>query len=234
MGPIWKRVTRTEKWSLCLIGLLNGWLTAPMVGLLIWTLPNTTPTLQDLPLSQSELGALIPSAVPSIQNMQVQLDAQGTQVLPKSRWWCDATIKPNWTTRMRTYSVIEMSATTTLHSLKPYLSNILSRGISEIGFLQKNPTEFSIPPLNKHLNNPVQHWVLDPYPPNTRVGVLTDSGIQWRQSEGTQCAVWVGWDTTQQSLSDLHSQLNLECTKPYGLLIGEPSAVWVSPIDCSK
>ena len=231
--PVWKKVNRQQKWSLCMVGLLNGWITAPFVALLLWSAPSTTPTLKDLPLSKTELGSLIPSAVPSLNNMQIQLNAQGTTSLQKINWWCDAIVKPNWNTRMRTYAVIEMSASSPLTDLAPYLSNIFSRGISEIGFLQQNPTKH-FPPLSKHLQNPIQHWVLDPYPKDTRIGVWENSVIDWHNDVGTQCAVWVNWDTTQQSLSDLYSQLNQHCLKPFGLIIGVPANNWVSPIACSN
>lgn len=228
-----------ESWIRRLIVLVilsvQLWISTPFVGLLLWSAPVSHPIeLTNLPISKSVLGSTIPSANPLSITFVEQLNSQGTEVLPRAGWWCDSTPKEPWQNRLRAYSVIEMASESSLKTLQPHLPAILHRGISELGVLQRSSTKIDGFFLSKHLEYPVQHWILDPPPEAASIAYWNGHTLQWQRVQSNLCAVWLPWSTTFQQMSDIYQELDTigHCTKPYGVIFGDVQKIWTPPIPC--
>ena len=76
---MWNQNTLIKRTMVVMFLLVQVWLTAPFVGLLILSAPRTVPTEQNLPTSAAFLGSTVPVATPSSSNFEAQLNAQGNK-----------------------------------------------------------------------------------------------------------------------------------------------------------
>jgi len=233
---LWPNESFIRRMIILVMSALQLWISSPFVGLLLWTAPTTQPNQSKdlLPMSEVLLGSTVPSAHPESDTFLEQLNAQGTETLPRAGWWCDSTPKEPWQNRMRAYAVIEMTADSSLSTLRPHLASILHRGVSELGILHRTSTQLDGVFLNQHVEFPVQHWLLDPPPETASIAYWDGNIIQWQRVQSNQCAVWIPWSTTIQQVSDIYGQLfaSGNCTKPFGLIFGDTQKIWSPPIPC--
>ena len=232
---LWPNESLIRRLIILVMCTLQLWISAPFVGLLLWSAPATHPIQQgNLPTSEIVLGSTIPSANPLSENFTVELDAQGSGLLPRAGWWCNSTPKIPWQNRLRAYAVIEMDSESTLETLHPHLPEIMNRGISELGILQRTSQRIEGVFLQKHLEYPVQHWLMDPPPETASIAYWDGQTVQWQRVQSEQCAVWIPWSATLQQVTNIYQQLHTSghCVKPYGVIFGEMQKVWRPPIPC--
>ncbi len=213
------------------LGVLSVWLSAPFISLLLLFLPVAQPSNQ-VPTSRVNIGTLLPLANPTSPDFTTVLNAQGSTELPKAGWWCNREAKPNWKTERRAFAALELSSDATLQDLHPSLDTIFQRGISHIAFVTKAPNMHWYPPLNKHLEYPMHHWILSPPPSSTTVFVATNVQLTKVREGSEYCTIETTWDTTVGMLSEQYNALQSECTTPIFLSIEPISTGWVSPIPC--
>ena len=237
--PLWWSYTQRpipyQSGTNLILSLLSLWITSPFISLLLWLHPVSMPTI-DLPDGSLGLGGTIPVANPAHTTFLTQLDQQGTTALPKASWWCQTEAKPNWQTETRAFALLELPPTSSLSTLQSTLPHLFVRGISHLGILTKNQNKHWYPPLAKHLDFPVNHWVLSPIPRSVRVLQYNNETLQIERDGNQHCALVTSWDMTIQSLSETYDQLQTEfqCPSPVFLSIAPQTDLWTSPVSCPQ
>ena len=216
-------------------------LSIPHIAWVLWEIRPTYTLSEDIPTIHNHLGVnispahiSIPVDIPSIQQ---SFDIQGTEHIPSIRWWCDLHPRNNWRTAQRAYGLLAMDKTQSIQELLPILPEIFARGITHIGIVGKDSTNY-LPPLSWHMQYPVVSFLLDPPPIDTRYTNVSQIDLLSTHTES--CSILVQNTDSIDALLQHYQQIEPNCeylflqftTIEYSSSISSASPTWYSPVSC--
>jgi hypothetical protein len=227
-----------EKVFISILTILGVWICSPLTAFYLWALPSGEPHFNP-PKGKEQLGVACVAANPKSSNFHEQLNSQGTELLPGLGWWCNTNVRENWRKNSRATAALSLSKDSTLEDIKPYLPEILFRGVTRLAFIGLADENKSFFPLKKHLMHPASRWLLDPPPPQAHKGTIRNNELIWAPlpEAPIACAIWADWNTTIDTLFKVGTLLdepNGPCAYKLFLILGEPNGPWNSPLPCSK
>lgn len=237
----WKEHSKIERVLLIVFSLISSWLIAPPLWLYLNQIPVPEVSTHP-PIGTWGLSAGVPAADPLSPQFDVQLDSQGTEILPGWPWWCDTKPRDNWDNNRGASAILKMDSHQAIADLYPTLSNILYRGVTRIGFVGQS--EKPLPkPLGAHLTHPVARWLIGPPPPDTYWGEIIGTQAYFYQalpSDPIACALWVPEDVTINTLFEVSQTLDQKggiCDHKLFMAFGAPPEdreKWRAPLPCTK
>ena len=221
--------SRKIKLFTLLFSMVSMWISSPSLTLYLNKI-SFSEAHHDAPQAEEALGYTQKSIDPFSPTFKFDLDNQAAKTVSENDWWCDS--RPRAPQFPRLNIALSLSKSIYLSDIQKELSEIFSRGITQIGLLGQVKTTKALPPLNRHTQNPTISWKFDPPPPSARRGYIDDNQLVWEHSVPTKnCQIWISWQTKVDLLFQVGEEAQKECQNLF-LILSKPSENWVPPILC--
>ena len=221
--------SRNIKLFVLLFSLVSMWISTPSLTIFFYKI-SFSKAHPDAPEAEEGLGYTQKSIDPFSPTFKTDLDNQDIHLRSGNGWWCDYRIRDSQIPRINI--ALSLSKSIYLSAVKDQFQEMLSRGITQFGLLGQIKDPKTLPPLNRHTQNPTISWRLDPPPPSARRGYIENDELVWEHRLPSQdCQIWTPWQTNVETLFHVGEKAQKECNNLF-LILSEPSETWVPPALC--